>query len=280
MGRGKTIVIGGSGRSGTTVLRRCFDNHPDLWTCPRGEVQFFGATRYTLGLLGMQYESNDGLVDPELLAGTCQHLLKRLTENSGRELLERHGVSSLKKSVEAFASSIRGREVEPSKIWDHIGRWMWGLFVPSNCKKMWLQKTPWDCHYFDKLDRCFPNSKFIHIIRDPRDVIDSAMAKRWGGRTIVHAIGWYRLWAERWQQAELRGVTRMSNYHEVRYEQLVRDPQVWRRLLKFLAIKPVPRPPLRPVHQGRHKKWNDSQRREYRRLLTIYPWLSRWHAGR
>jgi len=280
MGRGKTIVIAGSGRSGTTFLRRCFDEHPALWTHPRSEIQFFGHPRYTFGLVGMQYEGDSGRVDPELLKGTCGRALDRLLGKSGHSALDRYGEAALRKSVRAFGEEISKKAIPPDEIWDRIGRWMWGLFVPSNCKKIWLQKTPWDCHYFDKLDQCFPNSKFVHIVRDPRDVIDSAMAKRWGGRTIVHAIGWYRLWAERWQQAELRGVTRMPNYHEVRYERLVRDPAVWKKLLDFLEIKPLPRPDFKPVHQGRHKKWNDNQRREYRQMLTIYPWVERWHANK
>jgi hypothetical protein len=104
-------------------------------------------------------------------------------------------------------------------------------------KQRWAEKTPSNILRIDFLFRLFPHAQFIHVIRDPRDTYCSIRHKvhtskpGWGRFTPPHAARDWRagiLAGERWRAYPDR-------YHEVRYEDLVREPEAtMRRLLAFL----------------------------------------------
>lgn len=69
------------------------------------------------------------------------------------------------------------------------------------------------------IDRLFPNSQFVHIIRDPRAVVASIVAKGWLG--FDDAIEAWRTFVSHARSfgSELGG----DRYYEVRFESLVQD---------------------------------------------------------
>jgi hypothetical protein len=67
----------------------------------------------------------------------------------------------------------------------------------------------------------WPNARFIHLIRDPRDVAPSVIAMGWSGNT------WHssRLWLHAQQEAHALSETLPANrWHTVRFEDLVSKP--------------------------------------------------------
>jgi hypothetical protein len=105
-------------------------------------------------------------------------------------------------------------------------------------KERWAEKTPKNVLRIAYLLRLFPNARFIHIIRDPRDVYCSVRQKartktpRWTKLTPERiARGWVQFVEAgvAWRLDELR-------YCELRYEQLVREPEeTMRRVFAFLG---------------------------------------------
>lgn len=87
--------------------------------------------------------------------------------------------------------------------------------------KRWGDKTPMNTFYLDKIYSVFPDSRFIHIIRDGRDVVLSYM-KMGRYNTIQES-------ADRWfrsvQKAIEFGRRYPKQYIEFRYEDLVRSPK-------------------------------------------------------
>ncbi|MCS7271017.1 MAG: sulfotransferase [Gemmataceae bacterium] len=93
----------------------------------------------------------------------------------------------------------------------------------------------------------FPQARFVHIVRDPRVVIPSTV-RMLQSMTRSHCLqrpGWDNLWSRvfdhfdllyrRWAQA--RPLLRPEQVHELRYEDLVRDPLgELRRLYDALAL--------------------------------------------
>lgn len=90
------------------------------------------------------------------------------------------------------------------------GKVRWGVKMPSYVTRM------------DELGPLFPHARFIHIVRDGRDVALSMTGLSWGTRHIPTL-------AEDWRWMTVLG-RKMGNllgdrYHELRYEDLVRDPE-------------------------------------------------------
>jgi len=89
--------------------------------------------------------------------------------------------------------------------------------------------------HFDRLRYLWPDARFIHIVRDGRDVARSCVAMGWAGNS----------WggADRWMEAEalwdkLRSKLSTSDYREIRYENLIREPrEVLREICDFLGIE-------------------------------------------
>jgi len=87
---------------------------------------------------------------------------------------------------------------------------------------------------FDRLLRLWPDARFIHILRDPRDVARSCIGMGWAGNVYAGARLWIdaeQTWGRLIDQAD------PSRRIEVRYEDLVRDPdRALRPVCAFLGV--------------------------------------------
>lgn len=92
----------------------------------------------------------------------------------------------------------------------------------------WVDSTPTNAPHMRRIKRDLPDAKFIHIIRDPRDVVLS-LDKRgwtrplpWDRENRLPAAGIYWEWIVRTARAFGREMG--ADYLEVRYEDLVERP--------------------------------------------------------
>jgi Sulfotransferase family len=92
----------------------------------------------------------------------------------------------------------------------------------------WVDSTPTNICHMLRIHTDFPNAKFVHIIRDPRDVALSLDKRHWS-RPLpwnmdkgLLAAGLYWEWIVR--RGRKYGCTIRANYAEVRYEDLVNQP--------------------------------------------------------
>src|SRR5205085_6800691 len=95
-------------------------------------------------------------------------------------------------------------------------------YAKSRGKTRWADKTPRYALSLGYINELFPASQIVHVIRDGRDV-GASHRDRWGYWSAVKAV-------EKWQRyirAARRVGERMpgDRYAEVRYEELVRDPE-------------------------------------------------------
>ena len=87
---------------------------------------------------------------------------------------------------------------------------------------------------FDLLPSLWPNARYIHVVRDPRDVARSCVKMGWAGNVFTGA--------ETWREAEtrwdlLRAQTDEPRRMEVRYERFVSDPrEVCTEICNFLGV--------------------------------------------
>ncbi|MGB3240581.1 MAG: sulfotransferase [Geitlerinemataceae cyanobacterium] len=86
---------------------------------------------------------------------------------------------------------------------------------------------------FDKLLKIWPDARFIHIIRDPRDVARSCIGMGWAGNVWTGVQRWLKA-EQLWEQLALK--IPEERRIEVRYEALIAEPvQTLSRLCDFMG---------------------------------------------
>lgn len=123
---------------------------------------------------------------------------------------------------------LRGASLHRSSYVDLL-RFFMSEMCRSQGKRRWAEKTPANIYHMERLAREFPSSRFVHVIRDGRDV---ALSRR--------KLGWRVTWAadpeeeflgqvEHWERVvrlgQASGARLGSRYSEVRYESLVQCPE-------------------------------------------------------
>ena len=130
-----------------------------------------------------------------------------------------------------------------SLFWGHTSAYAKGIFSilaeVNPQTRMLVEKTPEHLHYADFILKLFPDSVFVHVIRDPRDVFVSqrAASRTWAKMEFpTHPLDAGSYWAERVSVGRaLKEKT--PNYHEVRYEDLHADgPEALRDLYTCLGL--------------------------------------------
>jgi hypothetical protein len=106
-------------------------------------------------------------------------------------------------------------------------------YADSQGKRRWADKSPDYALMLDWVNELYPEAQIIHIVRDPRDVIDAW--RRFYGNAGIHrgARAWVRYVRAAHEFARAQVEDKMT---ELRYEDLVRDPeQVLRKLFVWLG---------------------------------------------
>jgi Sulfotransferase family len=204
----------GTGRCGTTLLRAMLDAHSEM-AIP-GESQFIAP-------MARRWRRRDG---PRF------DYDRFLEEVLARRSVKRWGLSPTRLRS-AFA------ELEPEDFPAAI-RGLYRVYADDRGKPRYADKTPIHIHHVALLARLFPESTFIHLIRDGRDVALSYLDQPFGPKTVDEiAFRWVRAVRRGQRAGELLGPGR---YREVRYAQLVDDPaDAVRDLCPFVQLAFEPR---------------------------------------
>jgi uncharacterized membrane protein YkvA (DUF1232 family) len=131
-------------------------------------------------------------------------------------------------------SLIEGWQRESHSQVEFIERFRSAILERSG-KVVWVEKTPKNIGRFGFVRRCFPHAKLVHIIRDGRDVVCSLRLTPFA--KLDHApwqsVEAARRCAVQWQSSVRAGVHFRSDpaYYELRYEDLVHNPEATLRAL-------------------------------------------------
>jgi Sulfotransferase family len=201
------LFIVGCPRSGTTLLRRLVDTHPLVAVIDemRWIVSFFERRE---GL------TPEGLVTPELVD----------------RVLAYDRFATLEISREQLASLIDTADPVP---YPNFVTGIFDLYGQAQRKSLVGDKTPRYARRIGTLHALWPHARFVHIIRDGRDVCMSIL--NW--KKAERALGRFSTWTEDpittaalWWEWHVRlgredgQLLAPKLYHEVRYEELVSEP--------------------------------------------------------
>jgi hypothetical protein len=96
-------------------------------------------------------------------------------------------------------------------------------------KQRWAEQTPYNLFHMDILSKAFPDAKFIHVIRDGRDVAISRRKLGWTGSRSKDKMKILLAAALSWEfcvkKAQFFGYRLGDNYKEIKYEELVAAPE-------------------------------------------------------
>lgn len=196
------FVVGAS-RSGTTLLRLMLDAHSELSLPP--ETHFIPAAA--------------GAWSRSASAAQC---LETITASERWPDL---GLGS-----ERFLELV---ERVPELTLSDLLRAIYSAYANERGKRRWGDKTPWYVLRMPLIAELLPEARFVHMIRDGRDVALSVLPLWFGPDSIEEAARW---WVERISTGRRDGGT--VAYLEVRYEQLVEQPrEQLRRVCDFIELE-------------------------------------------
>jgi len=115
-------------------------------------------------------------------------------------------------------------------------------FAAREGKPRWGEKTPAHIHRLREILSAFPKARIIHIVRDPRAVVVSAIeafhCNRFTDKEVYCLV---RYWMRCVKAPDKRHELNESNYLLVKYEDLVSRPEkTLKRVCKFLELEFVP----------------------------------------
>ncbi len=202
--------IVGAPRSGTTLLRFMLDAHPALAIPP--ETGFIPAV---LELNG----SGDALRDCffETVTGFPPGMSAWADFKVGHDEL-----------LEALQA------IEPFRV-DEGVRCFYRLYAARFGKTLWGDKTPFYSHSMAAIARLLPEARFIHLVRDGRDVALS-LRKTWfaPGQDMASLA---KVWLQHVGAARVFAASAPHRCLEIRYESLIGDAErELCRLCEFLEL--------------------------------------------
>ena len=194
----------GMNRSGTTLLRMMLDAHPELTIPPE--------THFVPDLIKAAREDS---ATPESALAAMK---------SAREW-DDFGFSD-----EEMLGRLRAlAEIKPGPA----VRTFYAAYTDQQGKPRWGEKTPTYVQKMRLIQRALPEARFIHVIRDGRDVALSVLDRTVRDLTAADI-------ARRWQKKITKAredSPKLDHYVEVRYEDLILDTEpVLRHVCEFIEL--------------------------------------------
>jgi hypothetical protein len=197
-------VIVGAPRSGTTLLRMMIDAHPEVAIPPE--------TGFLPALAELDPGADSARMAWEIITG-----FPTWPDFSLDPLHLRSALAALSPASPAEAA-----------------RAFYRLYAARHGKHQWGDKTPSYDVQIDRIAGLLPEARFIHLIRDGRDVLVSVRHLWFRPGDTVEACA--ADWAGRIARTRALGAE-VGRYLEVRYEALVRAPEeTLRDVCRFVGL--------------------------------------------
>jgi hypothetical protein len=219
------LFIGSAGRSGSTLLVDLLGMHENI--SPIYETDF------VTKLVSLFYSSANELSFNEKKKAYSDFIYKwseqlpQRPHNKREHEKYKHGPHHILFSKKYMRDLTNGflNKLTPKNREKSIGEYLNSLFNESankDNKEFWVNKTPIYVQFPQILKKWFSNMKFIHIVRDGRDVSLSVLTRPWGPDSIKESSDW---WMNNVMSGIKFGKNNPNNYIEVKYEDLIVDPE-------------------------------------------------------
>jgi hypothetical protein len=207
----RPVFVGGTGRSGTTVMGDLLGFHKDIRTSVPIEIKFLANKS---GLLQLVFGRDTPSNQPKISVFNLRaQRIRRISEKAKFakievEFLDRiwnswwdidapppHGrglQSGISKERLEFLINRLISNLRINRVWA-ARRFMRDFISSQNDhagQKYWVETTPLNIAQARRILKLFPDALFINMVRDPRDVIASLLTKNWGPTTPLEGLEW------------------------------------------------------------------------------------------
>lgn len=194
------LFIIGMPRSGTKLLRELLNSSSEIYI-PEAESQFFP---YLYNKYGDSIDFSNNKIKLNFISDVRKSMfIYYLKQEFGY-------------STELNFLELKKKKEQLSKVLSELMK----EFNKKKDIKYLGEKTPEYLFHTDLLQSKFPQAKFIHIVRDPRDYVLS-MKKAWGKNIFLAAYKWNNSILDFQIKKEKLG-TRLL---EIKYEDLISEPE-------------------------------------------------------
>jgi Sulfotransferase family len=226
-----TGFVGGTGRSGTTIVGQLLGSHPAYEMIPI-EVRFIVGPG---GLCDLVEGRKPFGVFRSKILGPWFH--RELADGQVRGLHQIVNLTELELGLDALRRGLASNPRAAGRRFVH--RLLDPIAAAGNATG-WVEQTPPNVLAAPCIARLFPAMKLIHVIRDGRDVACSVAPLGWGPDDIIDGLDW---WADRLERGfSATAALPSDRVHVVRIEALARDERdlEYVRLLAFLGLDDDP----------------------------------------
>ena len=247
------IFFGGHRKSGTTLLLNLFDQHPQLCVFPPDSGFFYAWYPRWDSDANTDEEKIQRVAD--VMFGNFVRDLEKLPSFTGT--FDRAPLDAL------LRERLQGAPLTPANVLRstisafHEATAVSGSSADAPAPRGWIEKTTSTEIYAAEIFTWFPNARFVHLVRDPRDNYGS-LKSGWNARYHEHNDEEARLLQSMLDRGVLGLRMARANaerfgadrYRVVRYEDLVTAPEATlRELCAFMRVDFVPSL-LEPTYHG------------------------------
>ena len=191
----RLVLVGGTGRSGSTIVGHLLDHHPDLTLTRPMEVRFIAGNDGLADALAIARRKPGSPKAQEAAQLAVDRLLNRWFERAPEVGLHQ---SMSREEVERWAHEYLVRmDDNPVEATQSLSRRIMARIAERLDASRLVDTTPANARKADRLEVIYPESSVVVVTRDGRDVAASFVSQSFGPDDVFDALA-------QWEQRMVR----------------------------------------------------------------------------
>ena len=191
----RPVLVGGTGRSGSTIVGHILDQHPDLTLTRPMEVRFITGNDGVADALAIAQKKPGSAKATAAAQLAVSRILERWFERA--ENVGLHTSMSKQEVIEFCDIYLRSFDDDPLAATRHLTLSIMARVAASIGAERWVDTTPANARKADRVQAIYPGSVVIVVHRDGRDVAASFAHQNFGPDDVFEALN-------QWEQRMLR----------------------------------------------------------------------------
>ena len=189
------VLIGGTGRSGSTIVGHLLDHHPSLVLSRPMEVRFITGNNGLADALAVARRSPNSTKASEAAALAADRIVNRWYRRAPDVGLH---TSVTPAEINAWtAQYLQDFDADPSDATRMLSDVILQAIANNLGADQLVDTTPANARKADRVEQIYPESKVIIVLRDGRDVAASFVSQSFGPNDVFDAL-------DQWEQRMLR----------------------------------------------------------------------------